>query len=465
MSPRPAPQPPEDDDALLARLRETFHAEADAVVPFSGRMRSIAAVHDWAARRRATRRRVLAGAATLVAVALIGGASAAVANRPARSTSVGVTAPNQSQGTFGSRVHVTPSPTKRGLPAARPVAVPAGFAPLSATFVTPDIGYTLGTAPCSGGRCLLLAGTLDGGRHWQSLGDPAPSAGASISTGSLTSMHLGVRFADQDNGWIYGYLGSTPVLWWTTDAGSSWQALAPTAMQGGGIAALEATAGRAQAVVVRAVPPGIQVASAGKASAGWKAVSGILPAGDVNAAHPDLVLQQTAGWLLEQDPTYVAGARLSPSGSWTRWSPSCASSAYRVLLAAPTPTDLFELCQAASPHGGGTVYVSGRGGQAGSWQPVGPTPGGLTPQAISANTTGSFAVAGQQGGRAVILLRDTTAWVDPAWSGRGSFSQLGFENTEQGIAVLRTATGSQMLMTTDGGFNWHTVDFQQAPAG
>ena len=50
--------------------------------------------------------------------------------------------------------------------------VPLGFRPMSVTFVSADQGWVLGSAPCSTGRCPVIAHTLDGGRTWSTI--PAP---------------------------------------------------------------------------------------------------------------------------------------------------------------------------------------------------------------------------------------------------------------------------------------------------
>ena len=468
MSPSPAPLPPEDDDALLDRLRHALRSEADAVVPFSGRARSIAAIHDWAARRRRKRRRALTGVASLVLVCLVALSASVVADRPGASTSVGVTAP---AGTRSSALlrppQDTPTHSERSTPAALgsvPAgAVAPGFEPLSATFVTPGIGYVLGTAACGGGRCPLLASTTDGGSTWTSLGNPDPSTSSGLALGSPTSVHLGIRFADQEHGWIYGYLGSTPVLWWTSDAGTTWTDLQPPALQGGEVAALEAMDGRAEAILVRGEPSGVQTVSAPKTSSAWKAVSVILPAGHQGNPSPQLVLQGSAGWLVEEDPTFVTGARLTRYGTWKRWSPSCATTAERVLLAAVSATDVLELCQPAGSTGDANLYQSKRAGDPGSWTQIARTPYGLDPQALAANRADSFAVAGQQSGKAVIDLHTPTSWITPAWSGSGQLTELGFEDPLQGIAMVRSAHSSSMLMTYDGGLHWSRIDFQRSP--
>jgi hypothetical protein len=45
--------------------------------------------------------------------------------------------------------------------------VPAGFAPLSATFVSALDGFVLGEAPCGAATCTELAGTTDAGWSWE----------------------------------------------------------------------------------------------------------------------------------------------------------------------------------------------------------------------------------------------------------------------------------------------------------
>ncbi len=462
MSPRPAGTAPEDDE-LSARLRSALRAEAEAVAPFSGRTRSIAAIHDWAAKRRRARRRALSGATGLVVACTLGISAAVLANRPPAPTSVGVTAPVEPQ--LGAPLH---HPTAAPVPAPAMVpggAVPAGFEPLSATFVTPDIGYVLGVVPCTGGGCPLLASTTDGGSTWVSLGDPDPAGTVALDLGSPLGVHLGLRFADQEHGWIYGYVGSSPVLWWTSDGGTTWSSLQPAAVSGGEIVALEAMEGRAEAVVVRAEPSGVQVASADKASPAWKEVSLPLSAGPRSDPTPELVLQGNAGWLVVEDPGFVSAARLTRYGTWERWSPSCTNPAQRVLLAAASSTDLFELCQPTSEGARATVYRSRTGGTPGSWAYEARTPPGLDPQALAANRADSFAVAGSLDGRAVIYLHTPGSWTGPTWSGSGRFSELGFEDPTQGIAIVRSAGSSEMLMTFDGGARWGAVDFQRTPPG
>ncbi len=50
--------------------------------------------------------------------------------------------------------------------------VPAGFAPASTSWTSPQTGYVLGYAPCAHEWCPALLGTTDAGSHWRRLGAP-----------------------------------------------------------------------------------------------------------------------------------------------------------------------------------------------------------------------------------------------------------------------------------------------------
>jgi hypothetical protein len=74
--------------------------------------------------------------------------------------------------------------------------VPRGFRAQSVTFVSPTMGWVLGTAPCAAAPCTSVLRTRDGGRTWSGipaprvrLGDGLPAEGASE-----------LRFADARNG-------------------------------------------------------------------------------------------------------------------------------------------------------------------------------------------------------------------------------------------------------------------------
>ncbi len=455
---------PRDDDPVVERLRETLRLEADAVAPFTGRLRSIAAIHDWRARRRTARRRVAAAVAAVAGIAVIGVSAAVVANQPLRSTTVGVGGGSVNQSMLHIRGRVpTIRPALSAPPASGgPVPVPASFTPLSATFVTSRIGYVLGTVSCSSGRCLALAGTLDGGSAWQDLGVPAPPGTAPNFLASGT-VELSMRFSDQNDGWIYGRVGTQYVLWWTANQGATWQAVGQAQTQGGEVLSLEATQRRAEAAVFRGSPAGLTMISSPQSSAIWRPVSATLPASGSNPS-TQLVLQGNAGWIVANAPTFVAGARLGPSGRWASWVPvggQCGPG-IRVRVAAVKAQDLFAECQAPTGAAGAAVYYSADGGS--TWTSMGRLPSGLRVQAFAAASNTTLAVAGRLDGRTVIEVSESAGsrWA-PVWRGSGTVSNLGFENSSQGIAVVTSPAGSELLMTYSAGLTWQRQDFQKLP--
>jgi photosystem II stability/assembly factor-like uncharacterized protein len=95
--------------------------------------------------------------------------------------------------------------------------VPAGFRAQSATFVSADQGWVLGTASCATAPCTSIVRTNDDGATWA--GIPAPTDGPeNPQSGSIISSGVSeIRSADNLNGWVFG-----PDLWSTHDGGEAW---------------------------------------------------------------------------------------------------------------------------------------------------------------------------------------------------------------------------------------------------
>src|SRR5437763_6191417 len=83
----------------------------------------------------------------------------------------------------------------------------------SQAWVSPQLGWLLGSADCASGSCTTTVGTSNGGTSWHTLGSIAAPLTNEDSTG-LTE----VRFADALHGWAFA-----PALWSTSDGGASWQ--------------------------------------------------------------------------------------------------------------------------------------------------------------------------------------------------------------------------------------------------
>ena len=111
---------------------------------------------------------------------------------------------------------------------ARPrLALDATFEPLSASFVSSATGFVLGTSGCSvklpsdfsaaPPRCRAeVVRTTDGGGSWNSVSAPATILSANQAQTIRVRGRVvvepfvgGVVFADANNGWLHGTLGST----------------------------------------------------------------------------------------------------------------------------------------------------------------------------------------------------------------------------------------------------------------
>ncbi len=243
----------------------------------------------------------------------------------------------------------------------------APFSPQSVTFVSPDTGWVLGTAPCaSEGRCLSLRETTDAGRSWSTRPLPAALVAAADRKvgGDRAALYpgagLSVRFADAKDGWIEGGL-AVPVrqgglasvsvvatLWSTHDGGRTWreQALRGLHRQGA-ILDLEAAAGTVYRIEIND-RNAVTVESSPVTADRWLVDHTPrlgLPAGGGELSGA-IVLQGTSGWLVEGNDRGTTGsARLDGNGRWVAWTPPCASVGGSLAVpAASTPRELVATC-------------------------------------------------------------------------------------------------------------------------
>lgn len=203
---------------------------------------------------------------------------------------------------------------------------------MSATFVSTRTGWVLGTAPCASPPCTSIVRTVDGGTTW--VGIPAPRA-------SLAGDHPGdirsLRFADAVDGWAFG-----PELWTTHDGGDHWsQTSLPGVAAGAPVMALEAAAGNVYAAVLDGTRFRIETSPA--ASDAWAGSPTTVDVGAGPVPRAQLVLQGSAGWLLEVDRTVVGGARLD-RGRWVSWDPPCQESGGPATVAGSSTTELVAVC-------------------------------------------------------------------------------------------------------------------------
>lgn len=347
----------------------------------------------------------------------------------------------------------TPVPTATGVAGD---TVPTGFRPMSVTFVSADEGWVLGSAPCSTGRCPVIAHTLDGGRKWSTIPAPRTSIGTTGQYKENARGIAGLRFADSRDGWAFG-----PELWATHDGGATWKRVDP--FPGGAILELASSRGTVHVVLYDTLgSTDFRIASASIGGDAWTVSALKIPVGGGPVPVLQLVLSGEAGWVLENDRTVAAGARLV-DGSWHTWAPVCSDAVGPAYLAASSASDLAAACDVGqwSTPKGDHVFVSRDGGT--SFTEPGPrTP--LDSAAVIATPSRSVIVIGGAEGKKGVLIGSFDGgktW--PAAHDAGpevAFSELGFSTTDQGVVITTATSGiSNLLMTRDGGHTWSRITF------
>jgi photosystem II stability/assembly factor-like uncharacterized protein len=430
-----------DDDELVERVRASLHEHAARVpdeqaVWGEARLRPLYDDGDHGDERPAGRRPsrslvALAVAASLVVVLF-------AVRRPGRthvqptavSTSTSIVAPPSS-------TSVAPSPASSA--PARP-----GFQPISVTFVSTDHGWALGTVPCEEG-CFAVEETTDGGRSWIR----HQTFGVMGSSFFSKAKAVGIRFADDQRGWIYGQ-----GLMETSDGGATWhESAALDIADQETISSFETGGGQVFALVTQRTPDArVRLLQSKLGSGTWTetySASGTSPSA--------LAVQQGTARFAVSSATGDQLVTVRGAAAPVSTTPPCADPVASV--ASHGAGDVAVVCAQAVPTAHKSVLVSHDGGA--TFQPVTELPYlGYVVAATMADAR-TIVVAGSEGS----LVRSfddgstwTTSAVDPA-SGGATWPELGFTTEQQGVAVVDTADGSQLLLTTDGGHSWKPVSF------
>jgi hypothetical protein len=469
------------DDELIERVRRTLQSEAAAITPRPEGQPAdhySAPVHRLPFRPRwplvITAAAAVAAGLTLVVLNWPGGGSSRIGLvSPGPSTSVTqttvpattvapvvVAAPT----TLAPPAPTVPTPTT--VPAPTPLA--ASFAPDAVTFVSPLDGWIVGTVPCGSAACLAMAQTTDGGYTWS----VAPAPGATLSTTESGVRTVSVRFANHNDGWIYALDPSR--VWSTHDGGAEWTLASIPGL--GSVTdniAMEAGDGYVRIAVISTTTRTVHIESSPVGVDAWTDTDTGVPIGAGPVPATQLVLQGTAGWVLENDRTVVGGARLNPAGQWTSWTPPCQTANGAASLAASSATDLAAVCQegvwgtAGNLPAGAAVpstwlFGSSDGGI--SSQAVGALPSTLTEEGAASPSPSTIVVDGSQNGsntptgvlsasfdgghtwQTVLQVPSNLAWFD-----------LGFTTQTQGVLIGSGSSGSTFYMTRDGGHDWAPV--------
>jgi hypothetical protein len=329
--------------------------------------------------------------------------------------------------------------------AVRPAAVPAGFRPGSASFVTAKAGYVLGAVNCKPGhKCKsTLVATDDAGASWRVV--PAP-------LGSTTDEN--VLFSGKRTGWIFGYDG----LWVTRNGGTSWRRL----RLGGSLQGLAVSSATVYAVVTPPRKSTQELFASPTSRNRWHVVTGAGPGGPESA----LGAFGRSAW-------FVSGSTLwtTAGGSpWKSYPFACARTGYQVAgITAANPSRVYFLClnfNSSMGHERMEVMVSTDGGQteqlAGGKSPV-IGDGGLL--AVPPGNPSVLTFAASPG---VPSYMARSANGGKTWKqvgrlfGDGPWNSLQYVTRTVGWIVLgRAGLGGapELLGSTNAGASWHQVGF------
>jgi photosystem II stability/assembly factor-like uncharacterized protein len=468
------------EDELTEALRRTLRHRAEGIEVSPAdpdRVGSVEELPVYGPRRRSHRTYLLATAVAAAAAAVI----AVILLGESGGRHAGIRTSNQGSTTLPSPTTMAPSPSTVGTPpttTAQPQvppvlpattvpavqqgaaqgrpSVPAGFDPVSVTFVSASDGWILGSVPCGTTECASMAHTTDGGATWSPAGAPAVKL-----AGELTA-EASVRYADPEDGWVYftGPGAAAAEIWSTHDGGATW---ATVSLPGGGtkVADLEASGGVVRAAVLS--PTGATVLLQAPAGNDSWSVSHAEPiragAGPVPNAY--VVLHGAGGWAVAIDRTVTGGARLL-DGAWANWSPPCSGANGPAVLGAASAVDLAAVCAEGAwgtPDRGtiaGTdwLFVSHDGGT--SFSRVAEVPSQSVDGLTSAPGTSATIVASDGEGLLASFDGGST-WTRVYSSGAGRRVRfVGFTTAGQGVAIESAPDGSlgSVLMTHDGGHTW-----------
>ncbi len=317
-------------------------------------------------------------------------------------------------------------------------AVPSGFQPGSASFLSANAGFVLGAVNCPPGHFSCrpwLVATTDGGRHWSVLA--TPPRGTQVDN---------LAFASDRVGWIYG-----SGLWVTRDGAARWRRLAVR----GRVESLAIAGATAYAIVV---PPRSETSELVASPVGrdeWRPVRAV---GDVS----ELTTAGTTVWAASG-----SGAWTRARGRWQEHPFACAGNYQLIGIAAASKSWVDFLCASSaafntgeegieimtSRDGGRSVHLAGR---------KGPVIGDGGTIALPPRQAKVLTFAGSAGipswiGRSADGGR---TWRRVGLFGDGPWRSLAYVTAATGFIVLGTpgyGGHPELLRTTDAGLRWRPV--------
>jgi hypothetical protein len=323
-------------------------------------------------------------------------------------------------------------------------AIPSSFRALSVSFISTTEGWVLGSVTCGAAHCPALVHTRNGGATWSTVPVPATAVTAYRDLDGSTYGVSTVVFANAKDGWLFD-----PELWATHDGGRTWIPLTVPGALGGEVLALAAANGRAH-LVFYDNNTHFRIESTAVHSDAWTLAHRALSVGAGPVPTIQIALAGSGGWILQNDRTVVNGARLV-GGTWSSWTPACASVIGPAYLAAASSSTLFAACDVGlwSTPAGEHLYRSTNGGA--SFSRVGATLPTYPGDSAAAGSSSTILVAGIRGSGEV---------VNATFNGGLSWHQvlrlssaprdLAFVGGSRGVLV----SGGRLYLSADGGHTW-----------
>jgi hypothetical protein len=346
--------------------------------------------------------------------------------------------------------------TATAVPAVGPV--PHGFVAASATFVSKNEGFVLGTAPCAHQPCTSMVRTTDHGVRW--VGIPAPRVALGNPNNATGAVVWGTRFANPADGFVFG-----TQLWETRNGGGNWhRVIAP----GTTVLSMAISHGQALALAMPCMPTDCNSAALYRRSlngGGWhkiaKVSAGGTGASSLISTQGSLAVVRDGGKVLVTSNgglSYAEHNLRCDNPSVLGPSEVAAIDSHTVAL----------LCAGDPGVGSETkaLYLSTNLGA--SWHHVGNPPRGGLSSGL-AGVPGHYVVAAASGGSVLYYSRTGTSWSTGFFAGDGGFgfADLGFVTQTDGVVVRGPVftngnpdgSAGWLLLTSNGGASWHRVLF------
>ena len=329
---------------------------------------------------------------------------------------------------------------------------PTGFEAASASFVSAQTGFVLGTRHCSELPCkALLRKTVNGGKTWIAVPAAPVSLVPPVNGPPLSDVST-VRFENSSDGWLFN-----PGLWATTNGGVRWHRVSLS----GEVIALAASDG----VVFAATEPvngGTGQAKLYRSRVGtsrWTRVAGVAPAAALTVSGHSV----WAGIA----PTMSASA--DSGRHWSKLSFSCPPNLPdATAVAAASPSDVALDCTNpsdpvpgsgpksvfTSANGGRTFHLAGHPGDTGNAGLVAMPPGNPQVITLTATSGAGYLYRSADSGK--------TWGMATYFDGGVGFRDLAYASATTGYMVHyggspAIAYGQGLMKTASAGANWRTI--------